>query len=50
MKDREFMYVFNWSQDYPELQDAIDKQMDVLLEISDYKEANDVINLIKNKL
>lgn len=48
--DEEFMYIVNWSQDYPELQDMIDREMNTMLEASGYKEANEVIKQIKAKL
>lgn len=41
------LYTITWKQDYPEFQDAIDNAMDILLELSEYKEANEVINRIK---
>lgn len=48
--DKEFMYIMNWTQDYPELQEIIDREMNNMLELSNYKEANEVINMIKAKL
>lgn len=50
MKDNEFNFVARWSQEYPELQDLIDREMNKLLEQSQYKEANEIINRIKGKL
>ena len=50
MNDKEFMYTVNWTQEYPELQEIIDREMNNLLELSNYKEANEVINIIKGKL
>ena len=48
--DDEFMYIMNWTQDYPELQEVIDREMNYMLELSNYKEANEVIRMIKAKL
>jgi len=48
--DKEFLYIMNWTQDYPELQEVIDREMNNMLELSNYKEANEVINRIKAKL
>jgi hypothetical protein len=48
--DKEFQYVLNWSQDYPELQELIDREMNKMLEYSEYKEAKEVIELIKRGL
>ena len=50
MKDNEFNFVVKWSQEYPELQELIDREMNKLLEQSHYKEANEVINRVKGKL
>jgi hypothetical protein len=48
--NKEFKFVISWSQDYPELQEMIDREMNNLLELSNYKEANEVIKMIKAKL
>jgi hypothetical protein len=48
--DPEFMYIMRWTQDYPELQEVIDREMNSMLELSNYKEANEVIASIKKKL
>jgi len=48
--DPEFMYIMRWTQDYPELQEVIDREMNSMLELSNYKEANEVIRMIKAKL
>jgi len=48
--DKEFLYIMNWTQDYPELQEVIDRAMNNMLELSNYKEANEVIAMIKAKL
>jgi len=48
--DEEFMYIMNWTQDYPELQEVIDREMNRMIELSNFKEANEVINMIKAKL
>lgn len=50
MNDKEFMYVVNWSQEYPELQEIIDREMNSMLELSNFKEAKEVIANIKNRL
>ena len=47
MNDNE-LYRISWRQNYPEFQEAIDNAMDVLLELSKYKEANKIIERIKN--
>ena len=48
--DKEIQYVIKWVQSYPELQELIDKEVNLMLELSGYKEANEVIDLIKSKL
>jgi hypothetical protein len=48
--DEEFMYIMNWTQDYPELQEVIDREMNYMIELSNFKEANEVIARIKAKL
>jgi hypothetical protein len=48
--DKEFNFVVKWTQDYPELQEMIDREMNAMLELSNYKEANEVIKMIKAKL
>ena len=48
--DEEFMYIMNWTQEYPEIQEVIDREMNTMLELSNYKEANEVIRMIKAKL
>jgi hypothetical protein len=48
--DDEFMFIMNWTQDYPEIQEVIDREMNIMLELSQYKEANKVIAKIKAKL
>lgn len=51
MKDhKQYDFVIRWTQDYPELHEMIDREMNNLLELSDYKEANEVIKMIKAKL
>ena len=50
MNDKEFIYIVSWSQEYPELQELIDREMNNLLELSNYKEANEIIKMIKDKL
>jgi hypothetical protein len=44
--DKQELYRITWRQDYPEFQEAIDNAMDILLELSEYKEAKEVINRI----
>ncbi len=44
--DKQELYRITWRQNYPEFQEAIDNAMDILLELSEYKEANEVINRI----
>jgi hypothetical protein len=48
--DKQELYRITWRQDYPEFQEAIDNAMDILLELTEYKEANEVIKMIKAKL
>ena len=50
MNDKETMFTIKWTQQYPELQEIIDREMNAMLECSNYKEANDVIKMIKAKL
>jgi hypothetical protein len=44
--DKQELYRITWRQDYPEFQEAIDNAMDILLELTEYKEAKEVINRI----
>ena len=44
--DKQELYRITWRQNYPEFQEAIDNAMDILLELSEYKEAKEVINRI----
>lgn len=44
--DKQELYRITWRQDYPEFQEAIDNAMDILLELSEYKEAKEVIERI----
>lgn len=46
----EELFRLTWRQDYPELQEIIDREMNSMLELSNYKEANEVIKMIKAKL
>lgn len=48
--DENEWYRISFRQDYPEYQEAIDNYMDFLLECSEYKEAKEVINMVKAKL
>ena len=51
MNDKEdFNFVIRWTQDYPEFQEVIDREMNRMLELSNFKEANEVIARIKAKL
>ena len=50
MNDNKFpSYAIKWTQKYNVLQDAIDLSMDYLLETSEYKEAKELINRIKEQ-
>jgi len=48
--DENELYRITWRQDYPEFQEAVDSAMDILLELSEYKEAKELIAYIKSKL
>lgn len=48
--EKEFGFVIKWTQEYPEFQEMIDREMNRMLELSNFKEANEVINKIKAKL
>ena len=53
MNDKDYdeeLYRITWRQDYPEFQEMIDREMNNLLELSNFKEANEVIARIKAKL
>jgi len=41
-------YMIRWQQQYPEWQDLVEKHYEMLLELSDFKEANEVIQKAKN--
>ena len=43
-------YKINWKQSYPEWERMVDTYMDIMLEASEYKEANELINKIKRNL
>jgi hypothetical protein len=43
--DKHELYKITWRQNYPEFE-AIDNAMDILLELSEYKEAKEVIERI----
>ncbi len=47
MNDKQTLYIVSWTQEYPELQEIIDREMNILLELSGYKEAKEVIERIK---
>lgn len=42
-------YTIKWTQQYPEWNQMIDTYMDIMLEASEYKEANELIDKIKGK-
>ncbi len=44
--DKNELYRITWRQNYPEFQEAIDNAMDILLELTEYKEAKEVIERI----
>lgn len=48
--DDEFMFIMHWTQEYPEIQEYIDREMNIMIELSGYKEANELIVKIKSKL
>ena len=48
MENNKEFFRLNWKQNYPEWQEAIDREMNNLLELSKYKEAKEVIERIKN--
>lgn len=48
--DKEYNFVVRWTQDYPEMQELIDREINNMLEQSGYKEAKEVIKMIKGKL
>ena len=50
MENNKEFFRLNWKQNYPEWQEAIDREMNILLESSGYKEANEVIAKIKSTL
>jgi hypothetical protein len=41
------LYTVFWTQDYPNWQETIDEVSELMLEYSDMKEANELINRIK---
>lgn len=48
--NKQELYRITWRQNYPEFQEAVDNAMDILLELSEYKEANEVIAKVKATL
>ncbi len=51
MKEEKYpLYTIVWTQVYSEYQEMIDREMDTILAESEYKEANEVINRIKDLL
>ena len=49
MNDKK-LYTIRWTQVYPDLQEKIDELMNDMLELSEYKEAKQVIAKIKNDI
>jgi hypothetical protein len=47
-KDKE-LYQISWTQEYPNWGVSVDELDELMLEYSEYKEANTVINMIKAK-
>ena len=41
------LYTFEWKQDYPNWGTTLDELDELMLESSEYKEANELINRIK---
>lgn len=41
------LYTFEWKQEYPNWGTSLDELDELMLESSEYKEANEVINRIK---
>ena len=50
MENNKEFFRLNWKQNYPEWQEAIDREMNNMLELSNFKEANEIIANIKNRL
>jgi hypothetical protein len=46
--NKETLYTISWTQSYPELEKLIEKQTEYLVEHSEYKEANELIERIKS--
>ena len=46
--NKDTMYMIHWQQKYPEWEQLVDNYYDMLLEYSDFKEANEIIERIKN--
>ena len=47
---RYLLYTVYWTQDYPELRQAIDDAIEELVDVTGYQEAKDVIAKIKSTL
>lgn len=45
--NKETLYTIRWTQTYPELEEQIAQLQEYLVEVSEYKEANQVIERIK---
>ena len=45
--NKETLYTIRWTQTYPELKEQIAQLHEYLVEVSEYKEANEVIERIK---
>lgn len=43
-----FLYYIRWKQSYTDWQEYVDRIMDLGLELSEYKEANQLIEKVKN--
>jgi len=46
--NKETLYTISWSQSYPELEEMIEVYREYLVEHSEYKEANELIERIKS--
>lgn len=46
-KKQEVFYTIAWKQEYPNWQETVDEFTEIMIECSEYKEANELINRIK---
>lgn len=46
--NKETLYTIRWTQTYPELEKLIEQQQEYLVELSEYKEAKELIERIKS--